>query len=499
VRADRSAGAVLASAVGDALGAPYEFGPPVASAVPVRMTGGGAFGWDPGEWTDDTQMALAILTALARHDTARDPLPAIEQGFRTWYRSGPSDVGTQTRQVLGTPPPTGLAAAARAYVARRPDRAAGNGSLMRTGPVALAHPNDPVRIASLARSVSELTHADTDCVDACVLWSVAIDHAIHHAPVEVDGGHSPYDWAGALIAAVPHLPDQGGRRARWRQLIDQAVDPTVVPADFPTNGWVVHAFQAALNAIVTTPVPAGVGAPAHLDLALANAVRAGGDTDTVAAIAGSLLGARWGATAVRLGHRRLLHGRRIYGEAVLVADDLDMLARLAANHGRPLADGWPGAVHLVGHYEAAGLVDRPRQVTLGGIGFGNVLAVRDAVVEGADVVVSLCRMGSADVPADVEHHVLGLLDTTPEENPNVVHLLADLVDTLAEMVDEGRRPFVHCVAAANRTPTVAAAWLHRHNGLSPSDALALASARLRRPDKAFLEQAVRALSEIPRR
>jgi hypothetical protein len=259
----------------------------------------------------------------------------------------------------------------------------------------------------------------------------------------------------------------------------------------------VHAFQAALSAIVTTPVPAGPAAPAHLDAALAAAVRAGGDTDTVAAIAGSLLGARWGATAVRLGHRRLLHGARVYGRPLLVADDLDAMGRLAANGGRPIADGWPGATNLVSYYEAAGFVDRARLVTLGGIGFGNALAVRDAVAEGADVVVSLCRMGTADVPADVEHHVLGLLDTTSAENPNVVHLLADLVDTLHTMVAEGRRPFVHCVAAANRTPTVAAAWLHRHHGLSPGDALAVAAAKLRRPDKAFLEGAVHRLGEIP--
>lgn len=497
VRADRSAGAVLASAVGDALGAPYEFGPPLDAGTPVLMTGGGGFGWAPGEWTDDTQMALAVLTALARPDTVDDPLPAIEAGFLAWYDSGPTDVGTQTRAVLGAGARTGssLAEAAAAHRDLRPDRAAGNGSLMRTGPVALAHPDDPVRIAELARSVSALTHVDPDCIDACVLWSLAIDHAIHHAPVDLDAGDA-YDWAGAVSSGLAHVPE-GSRRDRWRHLVEQAADPRSTPTDFATNGWVVHAFQAALSAIVTTPVPAGPAAPGHLGDALASAVRAGGDTDTVAAIAGSLLGARWGATAVRLGHRRLLHGQRVYGEPVLVADDLDALGRLAANRGRPIADGWPGATHLVSYYEAAGMVDRPRHLTAGGVGFGNALAVHDAVVEGADVVISLCRMGTADVPADVEHHVLGLLDTTAEENPNVVHLLADLVDTLASMVREGRRPYVHCVAAANRTPTVAAAWLHRHHGLSAGDALAVAAARLRRPDKAFLEEAVHRLDEIP--
>ena len=97
VQQDRAAGTVLASAAGDALGAPYEFGPALPADVAVTMKGGGAFGFAPGEWTDDTQMALAVLTALADPDPrATDPLPAVEAGFRAWFASGPADVGTQT-------------------------------------------------------------------------------------------------------------------------------------------------------------------------------------------------------------------------------------------------------------------------------------------------------------------------------------------------------------------------------------------------------------------
>jgi ADP-ribosylglycohydrolase len=85
------------------------------------------------------------------------------------------------------------------------------------------------------------------------------------------------------------------------------------PADFPNNGWVVAALQAAWSAIATTPVPtddpaAGVFRTDHLRLALDAAVRCGNDTDTVAAIAGGLLGAAHGASAVPEEWRRLLHG-----------------------------------------------------------------------------------------------------------------------------------------------------------------------------------------------
>ena len=70
-------GSLLGTAAGDALGAGFEFGPPLAGDVEVAMTGGGAFGWAPGEWTDDTSMAIVIARVAAdgldlRTDAAQD-------------------------------------------------------------------------------------------------------------------------------------------------------------------------------------------------------------------------------------------------------------------------------------------------------------------------------------------------------------------------------------------------------------------------------------------
>lgn len=479
VVADRSAGVVVASAAGDALGAGYEFGPPLPPTEPVHPDGGGSFGWEPGEWTDDTQMALAVLTALADPGTAPEPLAAIEAGFRAWFASGPADVGNQTRAVLRSTGP--LAEAAARFTAERPDGAAGNGSLMRTGPVALAHPGDPAAVADLARAVSALTHPDPDCVEACVLWSVAIDHTIHHAP----SSDLPWDWAAAVSHGLDHLP--ADRRTRWQALIEAAAGGA--PLDFPQNGWVVHAFQAALAAICSAPVPDGDRPADHLRLALEHAVRAGGDTDTVAAIAGALLGARWGVTALPFAWRRILHGHRTYDEPALTAGDLEHLARLATNGGYPQAHGWPGIASMLPHYEQYWR-DEPHRVTLAGVQFGNVHALADALADGVDTVISLCRMGTEDVPATVEHHVLGLLDTTVEDNPNLVFLLDDLVQGIGELVDEGRLVFVHCVKAQSRTPTVAAAWLGRRESLGAAMALDRAATVLDRPVP-FLADAVR--------
>ena len=87
------------------------------------MKGGGGFHWEPGEWTDDTQMALAILLPLAEGDT---DLARIEASFRAWFESGPPNVGNQTRGALNSTGP--LADAAAAHLARTGGRAAGNGS-----------------------------------------------------------------------------------------------------------------------------------------------------------------------------------------------------------------------------------------------------------------------------------------------------------------------------------------------------------------------------------
>ena len=99
----------------------------------------------------------------------------------------------------------------------------------------------------------------------------------------------------------PGAPARRRPRRRGHERLDEAEQAR--PRDFTRNGWVVEALQAAWCAIATTPVPAddpaaGAFRAGHLRLALESAVRGGRDADTVAAIAGGLLGAAYGASAV---------------------------------------------------------------------------------------------------------------------------------------------------------------------------------------------------------
>ena len=293
---DRAGGVLLGAACGDALGVPYEFAaPPPAGQVP-RMIGGGLGPYAPGEYSDDTQMAVCIAEVAATGADLREPaaLDRIAANFVRWRAEGASDVGIQTSRVLAAINGHELAglgeAARRAARALHEEtgRSAGNGSLMRTGVVALAYLGDPLAMVRAARAVSELTHFDVLAGDGCVLWCAAIQRAV------LDG-----TFAG-LREGLDLIPAE--RRDRWAGWIDEAERHP--PAHFPNNGFVVTALQAAWSAISGTPEPAGD----HLRNALYAAVGAGNDTDTVAAIAGALLGARWGASGVPQQWRDVVHG-----------------------------------------------------------------------------------------------------------------------------------------------------------------------------------------------
>ncbi len=277
---------LIGLAAGDALGAGYEFGP--AFDGPVEMKGGGPFGWAPGEWTDDTQMAICIADQAATGDLDLD---ALGDRFIAWANDA-NDIGNQTRAVLSRAiDGSDLPEAAAEYFRQRPNHSAGNGSLMRTGPVALAYLGDRNRIAEAATQISALTHNDPLAMDACVLWTLVVADA-------VETGVIP-----GMTKGLSHLPDD--RRERWAGIIEEAEQQQ--QGVFTPNGFVVTAFQAAWSSIVHTPIPEDQPSR-HLQTTLENAVRIGNDTDTVAAIAGTLLGAVWGASAVPTAWRTTIHG-----------------------------------------------------------------------------------------------------------------------------------------------------------------------------------------------
>ncbi|ALX04629.1 ADP-ribosylglycohydrolase family protein [Aeromicrobium erythreum] len=289
VQRDRAAGVLLGQACGDALGVPHEFGPSLADDVVLLMSGGGPFGFAPGEYSDDTAMAVCIaqVAAAGADLTSERALTDVAARFLRWGRDA-KDVGNQTRAVFArTAQPAQMPAAAEEY-ARTHEHSAGNGALMRTAVVGLTRLSDRDATAAAAEAVARLTHPDALAIESCVLWSEAVRLAV--VTGELD-----------LLAGLDLLPAVS--RSPWRTWIDESTG--VDPRRFREgNGFTVTALQAAWAAITWTPGDS----PEHLRRATENAVRTGHDTDTVAAIAGGLLGARWGRSAIPEEWASSIHG-----------------------------------------------------------------------------------------------------------------------------------------------------------------------------------------------
>lgn len=423
VQNDRAAGVLLATAAGDALGAGYEFTYPTP-ATRIDMIGGGLGPFAPGEWTDDTSMAVAVaeVSATGVDIGTGAGLDAVAAQFRRWYATNPKDIGNQTAAVLRAPGPDAASMQARARAI--PGRRAGNGSLMRTAAVGLAYLDDPDGCLTAAGEISSLTHADADAFDACRLWSYGIRHAVLHG--NFDGVHE-------FCRTVP-----GGRR--WSKLLHEA-ETSDTAAVFEKNGWVIHALQAAWWAITH----ARGERSEHLQHALELAVRAGHDTDTVAAIAGGLLGARWGASAVPARWRRILHGWPGYRSRDLVA-----LGLRTAWGGGDDDRGWPSIARVdYSHYRTDRRAAHPHD---DGVLLGGADLFAEARV---DAVVSLCRVGKA---RQAEHIEFWMVDDGPRRNQHLAFVVDDAARTIRALRAEGKTVAVHCVEGVSRTPAVAARY-----------------------------------------
>lgn len=268
----RSRGCLLGLAVGDALGTTLEFTPPHAVRTLTDMVGGGPFGLMPGQWTDDTSMALCLAESVA--ERGFDPVHQLETYVR-WYRHGHLsstggcfDIGNTTRLALHryeqSPQP---------FPGPTDDNSAGNGSLMRLAPVPLRWAFDPPRAVHLAGESSRTTHGAVACVDACRYFAALIVGALHGRPKDAllaaDFFREPLCTAIAEVAA-----------GSFKQKS---------PPDIRGSGFVVKSLEAALWAFhATDSFEAG---------ALA-AVNLGDDADTTGAVFGQLGGAFYGEDAI---------------------------------------------------------------------------------------------------------------------------------------------------------------------------------------------------------
>lgn len=277
---DRISGALLGLAAGDALGATVEFTSPAQIqaryGVHRDIIGGGAFRWRPGQGTDDSDMAVAILRAYLGSYS----LEAVGENFLRWYHGRPRDIGGTTRTALanldrsGNPLSSGLS----------DDRSAGNGSLMRCLPTGLVRADAATRQEE-ARLISAITHAEPRCVHSCVIYCDVVAFLLE--------GASP---AEAIKRSFGESPVQAGI---WDELFyvdssdvsdeEQLAEFAAIPVEqIPTSGYVIDTLRAGLWAILQA---------GSAEETLIVIVNRGDDADTAGAVVGGLLGARDGVGA----------------------------------------------------------------------------------------------------------------------------------------------------------------------------------------------------------
>jgi ADP-ribosyl-[dinitrogen reductase] hydrolase len=273
---------------------PLEFGPPRRGDDQVREFIGGRL--PLGAFTDDTEMALALAESLVAH--GRLAPEDVAQRFVAWYQSGPADVGNQTSQAL-------LAAAQGEpwdQAAPRSEYGAGNGSLMRCHPAALAYHEDLEACLQASRTQSIITHPHPECQAACAWANALIWHALRGADVETALGEA--------MGAVPDVPEA------LRQTIEAA--PSRATEELENSGWVRHTVESAVWGLTTTD--------SFEDCVVAVA-NLGNDADTAAAVAGALAGAVYGQTGIPTRWRQAVWGYwPIRSESVWREKDLAKLA-----------------------------------------------------------------------------------------------------------------------------------------------------------------------------
>ena len=303
--------------MGDALGGPFEFGPADAftarfpvSASNEEMCGGG--GWDPGEATDDTQMAVMVAESLMERDGL--DLPDIFTRFQNWAAAGPKDIGIQTEAVLTSGDPWDLAAGIHFQVT---GHAAGNGSLMRAATSAVYFaPGGRQATMHAARRIAALTHGDR------AAWEgTAVFHDLIRAALE---GTDPI---AALPDTIAHI--DAAHRGRYAVVLDPAWHPDQA-TEF--NGAVWPCLGSAVWAVRTTT---------DFEAAVRAAIDLGGDTDTVAAVTGGLAGAVYGLEAIPARWTKHLHVPMpgSGGRVLRLPELIDLAHRLALANGSGVADG----------------------------------------------------------------------------------------------------------------------------------------------------------------
>jgi ADP-ribosyl-[dinitrogen reductase] hydrolase len=277
---EQAKGSLFGLAIGDALGATNEFKTRESIQENIRdLVGGGWLRLKAGEVTDDTEMTLCILEAYANGYT----LEHVAQNFLTWLQSKPKDIGNLTRTALSELK-RGVSPRESGRVAWETMRqsGAGNGAVMRSAPTALLRAADrEVRLIETIE-IARITHYDQRAIEAAI-------------------------WLNAMIAAyLTGANDQSAWLAATEELHLARLEQQWQTPDDDVLNWVEQARELEITelntsgyALATVQVAAWVLMHSdNFEDGLILAINQGGDADTIGAVTGALLGAKFGISSI---------------------------------------------------------------------------------------------------------------------------------------------------------------------------------------------------------
>ena len=278
---DRIKGTIYGQAIGDALGLGTEFmnDYDMAWKYPNGLTHYREIyqdrhrkRWEIGDWTDDTDMMLCIANAIIKDKGVN--LTTVAQNFKDWANGVPMGIGANTYKVLmfGDYIEHPLDVSRKVWELSR-YRSAANGGLMRTSIVGLL----PSGIEQSAADICRLTHYDPRCVGSCVIVSELIHAHVYGMPIPT------YEQ----IKTLSRKYDD-----RIEEFITLSRNEDIKALELQEEGSIGYTLRT---------LAAGLWAYWHAETfqdGLLAVVRAGGDADTNAAVACSILGAKFGFDAI---------------------------------------------------------------------------------------------------------------------------------------------------------------------------------------------------------
>jgi ADP-ribosyl-[dinitrogen reductase] hydrolase len=270
---DRFRGCLLGLAVGDAVGTAVEFLAPGMFEPVTDMIGGGPFDLEPGEWTDDTSMALCLATSLVEKD-GFDPGDQMDRYCR-WMKEGYLsstgscfDIGNTVSTALRRYQETG-----EAFSGSTDTYSAGNGSIMRLAPVPMFYFPDKEAAVRYSAESSRTTHGVDECLDACRLFADLLHNAL----------------AGEIKAKVLFSEAAGFEGVEKIAAIARGEYRVKTAEKIQGTGYVVDSLEAALWCFLYTD---------SFEEAILKAVNLGDDADTTAAVCGQIAGAYYGVSGI---------------------------------------------------------------------------------------------------------------------------------------------------------------------------------------------------------